>query len=142
MLDLYADRVPVDLIVLVDALARRGTLDDVGGETYLAELVAVTPTSVHAEYYAGIVRDHAMRRRLIAAGQEIVRIGYDTVPDPAEQLIRAEAAVQAAAGGLVAGTTETLGEVVAAYVATLDDGPPDFLRLGYPQLDERLGGLE
>src|SRR5690606_19167953 len=65
-----------------------------------------------------------------------------TVPDPAEQLIRAEAAVQAAAGGLVAGTTETLGEVVAAYVATLDDGPPDFLRLGYPQLDERLGGLE
>src|SRR5690606_39137785 len=71
-----------------------------------------------------------------------VRIGFDTTPDPAEQLIQAEAAVQAASRGLMAGSTETLGEVVADYIATLDDGPPDFLRLGYHQLDERLGGLE
>lgn len=142
MLDLYHERVPVDLITLVDELARRESVEEAGGEAYLAELIAATPTSVHAEYYAGIVRDHAVRRRLIAAGQEVVRIGFDTTPDPAEQLIQAEAAVQAASRGLMGGSTETLGEVVADYIATLDDGPPDFLRLGYHQLDERLGGLE
>lgn len=73
---MYRRRVPVDIVTLNDELESRGALSQ-NMVASLAELMTAVPTAVHAEYYAGIVRDHAMRRRLIQAAADIVKSGFD-----------------------------------------------------------------
>ena len=88
--DLYDRGEPVDTVTLADELAGRGKLEDVGGIVALSELVRLVPTSANALYYARIVADQALRRRLIDAGTEITRTGYDPERDVAEVVDNAE----------------------------------------------------
>ncbi|MDQ4045176.1 MAG: hypothetical protein M3173_06990 [Chloroflexota bacterium] len=97
ILNLYNRREPTDLITLVDELRRNDNLDDAGGETYLTELIAAVPTSVHVEYYGRIVERTATLRRLIEAGTDVVGIGYDDSLDIEEALDRSEQAIFAVA---------------------------------------------
>ncbi len=90
--DLYDRGEPVDPITLTDELDRRGMLSDVGGVVAVADLVARVPTAANALYYARIVAEHALRRRLIDAGTQITRLGYqaegaDDAVDSAEALV-------------------------------------------------------
>ena len=62
---------PVDLLILADALQRKGQITEAGGPLYLAELVNCVATSVNVQYHAGIVRDKAIRRRLIRNTQQL-----------------------------------------------------------------------
>ena len=87
---LYERREPRDFVTVCDELQRMQQLDEVGGETYIASLVNVTPTSVHAEHYGHIVERCAVMRRIISAASEIAAIGYDTQLDVEDALDRAE----------------------------------------------------
>jgi len=62
---------PVDLLILADALQLKGQITEAGGPLYLAELVNCVATSVNVQYHAGIVRDKAIRRRLIRNTQQL-----------------------------------------------------------------------
>jgi replicative DNA helicase len=81
----------VDPVVLREELMRAGDLEAVGGTDYVAELLDVVPTAANVEYHCRIVKDKALRRRLIQAGTEIVQAAYegpqdiDTLLDGAEQ---------------------------------------------------------
>ena len=68
---------PVDMLTLSAGLQDRGLLDKLGGQSFLAAIIDSTPTAANAEYHARIVRDKAIRRRLISAGNAIARMGYD-----------------------------------------------------------------
>lgn len=142
ILDLYYAKVPADLVALVNKLASGGNLEDSGGELYLAELIDATPTSVHAEYYAGIVAEYAQRRRLIHAAQQIVRSGYDTSISVDDLVVQAESEIQQASENRSSGTTEPLGTALDRYVTSLDAGPRTFTTFGYRRLDDLLGGME
>ncbi|MBA2528744.1 MAG: replicative DNA helicase [Euzebyales bacterium] len=91
--ELYDRGEPVDSVTLADQLEGRGLLDDVGGVVAIDEIVERVPTAANALYYARIVADHALRRRLIEAGTQITRYGYqpengvDEAVDASEQLI-------------------------------------------------------
>ena len=91
--DLYNRGEPLDTVTLADELDRRGTLDDVGGVVALTDIVARVPTAANALYYARIVSEQALRRRLIDAGTEITKLGYEPqqgvteAVDAAEQVI-------------------------------------------------------
>jgi replicative DNA helicase len=91
--DLYDRGEPVDAITLGDELGKRGTLDDIGGQVAIADILSRVPTSANALHYARIVAAHALRRRLIETGTQITRIGYDDTEgideavDTAEQLV-------------------------------------------------------
>lgn len=91
--ELYDRGEPVDPVTLADELERRGTIDDVGGVAAIDQVVRRVPTAANALYYGRIVADHALRRRLIDAGTEITRHGYepeqgvDEAVDAAERLI-------------------------------------------------------
>ncbi|GAB2464083.1 replicative DNA helicase [Xylanimonas ulmi] len=76
ILDLYGRGEPADGITVADELRRRGELERVGGAAYLADLVAGVPTAANAGYYARIVRERAVLRRLVEAGTRIVQLGY------------------------------------------------------------------
>ena len=81
---------PVDMLTLSAELADRGLLDKLGGQSFLAAVIDSTPTAANAEYHARIVRDKAIRRRLITAGNAIARMGYDESKELDELLEDAE----------------------------------------------------
>jgi replicative DNA helicase len=81
MVDLSARMEPIDLVTLADALKGRNELQDVGGATYLAELVERVPTAANVGYYARIVKDKAILRQLIRTTNEIAMRCYEA---PAE----------------------------------------------------------
>ena len=81
---------PVDMLTLSEELQRRGLLEKLGGQAFLASIVDSVPTAANAEYHARIVREKAIHRRLISAGNAIVRMGYDESKDLNEILEDAE----------------------------------------------------
>ncbi|MBA3233320.1 MAG: replicative DNA helicase [Propionibacteriales bacterium] len=76
ILDLYGRGEPADAITVSAELQKRGELGRVGGAPYLHTLISSVPTAANAGYYARVVRETAILRRLIAAGTKIVQLGY------------------------------------------------------------------
>ncbi len=94
ILELYGRGEPADTITLADELAKRGDLQRVGGQAYLHQLVQVVPTAANAGYYAEIVAERAVLRRLVEAGTRIVQMGYAQGEGDIEDVVnRAQAAV-------------------------------------------------
>lgn len=76
ILDLYGRGEPIDAITVGDNLNKHGQLDRIGGTTYLHTLISVVPTAANAGYYAVIVRERAILRRLVEVGTQITKLGY------------------------------------------------------------------
>ncbi|MFN8195972.1 MAG: replicative DNA helicase [Nocardioidaceae bacterium] len=76
IIDLYGRGEPADPVTVAAELGRRGELERVGGAPYLHTLSANVPIAQNAGYYAEIVREKAILRRLVEAGTKIVQIGY------------------------------------------------------------------
>ncbi|MFC7495520.1 MULTISPECIES: replicative DNA helicase [unclassified Nocardioides] len=76
IIDLYGRGEPVDMVTVAAELQRRGELQRIGGAPYLHTLSANVPIAANAGYYAEIVREKAILRRLVDAGTKIVQIGY------------------------------------------------------------------
>ncbi|WP_422772523.1 replicative DNA helicase [Plantactinospora sp. WMMC1484] len=97
VLDLYGRGEPADAITVAAALADSGDLARIGGAPYLHTLIASVPTAANAAYYARIVGERAVLRRLVEAGTRIVQLGYgsssgggrdvDDVVDLAQQAV-------------------------------------------------------
>jgi len=97
VLDLYGRGEPADAITVAASLADSGDLARVGGAPYLHTLISSVPTAANAAYYARIVAERAVLRRLIEAGTRIVQLGYgsaagggrdvDDVVDLAQQAV-------------------------------------------------------
>jgi replicative DNA helicase len=77
MVELYEQRQAVDPITLKEELRRTDRLEGIGGESYLADVIAAVPTTANIEYHARIVLENSVRRRLIAAGTQIVLDAYE-----------------------------------------------------------------
>ncbi|MCO1660313.1 replicative DNA helicase [Pseudonocardia humida] len=76
ILDLYGRGEPADAVTVSAELQRRGELIRLGGAPYLHTLIATVPTAANAAYYAEIVSEKAILRRLVEAGTRIVQLGY------------------------------------------------------------------
>jgi replicative DNA helicase len=94
ILDLYGRGEPADPVTVAADLTRNGELPRVGGAPYLHTLIASVPTAANAGYYAKIVRERAILRRLVEAGTRIVQMGYTTDGADVDEVVdRAQAAV-------------------------------------------------
>jgi replicative DNA helicase len=76
ILDLYGRGEPADAVTVSAELDRRGLLKRVGGAPYLHTLISTVPTAANAGYYAGIVAEKSLLRRLVEAGTRVVQYGY------------------------------------------------------------------
>ncbi|MDN4506029.1 replicative DNA helicase [Dietzia kunjamensis] len=95
ILDLYARGEPADAVTVAAELDRRGDLRRAGGAPYLHTLISTVPTAANAGYYAQIVAEKAVLRRLVDAGTRIVQFGYSGSEgaDVAEVVDRAQAEI-------------------------------------------------
>jgi replicative DNA helicase len=93
VLDLYGRGEPADAVTVAAELDRRGLLRRIGGAPYLHTLISTVPTAANAGYYAGIVAEKALLRRLVEAGTRVVQYGYAGAEgaDVAEVVDRAQA---------------------------------------------------
>ena len=139
---------PIDLVLLHDRLRRNKQLDDVGGVLYLTELWEAVPTGANAEYHAKLVRDTAMVRGLIHAGNEILRDSYDRTQSADELVAQAERKIMDIAKASMVGETKTLTEVIGDAFTRLDSriGKDNLsisgLATGYVDLDNLTAGMQ
>ena len=85
--------VPVELLALSEELRRNGILDEVGGAAYLATLMDGVPRNLNVEYYARIIKEKALLRRLILSSAQIITSSYEQKEDADEVLDAAQAAI-------------------------------------------------
>jgi len=81
ILEMYSKGEPSDPITVADHLKKKGILDEVGGKTFIHSLISNIPLAANAEYYAKIVRNHSILRKLIYAATEIATMGYEVPED-------------------------------------------------------------
>jgi len=128
-------------------LARGDRLEELGGAAYLSQLIASTPTSVHVEHYAGLVRRLAVFRRLIQAGGQIAALGFEGGPDVGAAVNKAEDVLYRLRDQDRPRDFAPLREVLSRYweEASLKEEPGGHLRAiptGFVDLDRQLGGLQ
>lgn len=80
----------IDALTLAEELERRSELEEIGGPTYLHDVLEAVPHAAHAKYYANIVREKFVQRSLISACSEILRDTYDAAQETEEILASAE----------------------------------------------------
>ncbi|HUR52148.1 MAG TPA: replicative DNA helicase [Mycobacteriales bacterium] len=94
VLDLYGRGEPVDAITVGAELTKNGDVGRVGGLPYLHTLMSSVPTAANAGYYAKIVAELAILRRLVEAGTRIVQLGYSAEGSEVDDIVdRAQQAV-------------------------------------------------
>jgi len=76
IIDLYGRGEPADAVTVAAELTRRGEMGKMGGAPYLHTLISSVPTAANAGYYAKIVAERAILRRLVEAGTRIVQLAY------------------------------------------------------------------
>lgn len=140
--NLHTHGEPVDAVTVSGELQRRGDLVRVGGAPYLHDLLAKVPTAANAAFYARIVRERGIARRLVEAGTRIVQMGYQGTDGDAdvENARREVDAVGRAVSGLRLISDELVGTVLALDEA-VESIPTPWADLNYIIGGLRPGGL-
>lgn len=93
IIDLFEKAQAIDLITASERLTLRGTLEKVGGLDYLANITAAVPTTSNAKYYAKIIEEKAILRRLIKASSDIINMSYEATEEVPYVLDQAEKSI-------------------------------------------------
>lgn len=147
ILDLYGRGEPADAITVSDELSKRGDLQRIGGQAYLHQLIQAVPTAANAGYYAQIVAERAVLRRLVEAGTRIVQLGYQQGGGDVEEIVNAaQAEVYAVADKRGGEDYNVLGDVLEETLNEIEvaSGRTDEMigvPTGFIELDELTHGL-
>ena len=146
IISLYGHGNPADAITVADELKGRGELTRVGGATYLHTLIASVPTAANAQYYAEIVKEHAVMRRLVEAGTKIAQLGYTSEGEVDSLVDQAQSEIYAITEGKVSTGYAPFSEVLDVAVAEIDanSNRPDGVYgvpTGFLDLDDLTAGL-
>jgi replicative DNA helicase len=146
ILELYGRGEPADPVTVSDLLAKRGELARVGGAPYLHTLLASVPTAANAGYYARIVRERAILRRLVEVGTRIVQLGYAGDGDADELVDRAQAEVYGVTERRVSEDFLPLSEIMPGALDEIEaigsrGGVMTGVPTGFADLDALTNGL-
>jgi len=139
---------PVDLITVTEELKKKGKLEYVGGEFYLAEINLKTPSAANIESHALIVLEKFLKRQLIEASGQILVNAYDDTADVLDEIDRAEAAIFKLAEKRFSKSYRKISELVhEAYelieqLSQRDSNVPSGVPSGIKGLDKILGGFQ
>ncbi len=146
ILDLYSRGEPADAITVANELTRRAEIARVGGAPYLHTLISSVPTAANAGYYARIVRERAILRRLVEAGTRIVQFGYAGDADADELVDRAQAEVYAVTERRTSEDYHSLSEIMPGALDEIEaigshNGMLTGVPTGFADLDALTNGL-
>lgn len=147
IIDLFSDNRDIDPVIVSGRLDRTNDLDRVGGGAYLHDLIQSVPTAANARYYAEIVSEKAVLRRLVDAGTRVVQLGYegdegaeiDAVIDRAQQEVFAVSQKNQSEDYAV--LADILDETMAELEMLNDGGIATGIPTGFKDLDDLTNGL-
>jgi len=145
LIDLYQEGQPPDVVLLRRELQRKELLDQVGGPQYLGRLLVATPSAANIEFYAKIVRDQFMLRRLIQACNESLEESFTDAFETKEVLDRAEQRIFNITQDRVSGGVEPLNKFLDAAVKQIEERDGNYLTgipTGFTELDDLLSGMQ
>ncbi|MFD3524342.1 replicative DNA helicase [Streptomyces sp. NPDC058653] len=146
ILDLYAKGEPADPITVAAELTRRGEITRVGGASYLHTLVQSVPTAANASYYAEIVHERAVLRRLVEAGTKITQMGYAADGDVDEIVNSAQAEIYAVTEQRTSEDYLPLGDIMEGALDEIEaigsrSGEMTGVPTGFTDFDSLTNGL-
>jgi len=147
---LAEDNQPFDVVTLAESLERSGDLDDAGGLPYLGTIAQDTPSAANILAYAKIVRENAVKRRLISVGTEIADSAFQPegrnsaeLLDDAERKVFEIADQMSKAGGGFQPIKSLLGLAVNRIETLFErDEPITGLATGFTDFDMMTSGLQ
>ncbi|GHB25174.1 replicative DNA helicase [Streptomyces viridiviolaceus] len=146
ILDVYAKGEPADPITIAAELTKRGEINKVGGASYLHTLVQTVPTAANAAYYAEIVHERAVLRRLVEAGTRITQMGYAADDDVDEIVNRAQAEIYAVTEQRTSEDYLPLGDIMEGALDEIEaigsrSGEMTGVPTGFTDFDSLTNGL-
>lgn len=146
ILDLYAKGKPADPITVAAELVKRGEITKVGGAPYLHTLVQSVPTAANASYYAEIVHERAVLRRLVEAGTKITQMGYAADGDVDDIVNSAQAEIYAVTEQRTSEDYLPLGDIMEGALDEIEaigsrSGEMTGVPTGFTDLDALTNGL-
>ena len=146
-LDLYQDRVPIDVLTVAERLKKTKKLKDLGGASFVTELTNKVPTAAHVEHYGRIVKDAATKRSLMTAASRLMDVSMDDSLAANEALDMAESEVFSLSQKHLAQSFTSVREALAESFDRLDElhKQGEGLRgisTGFNDIDSALAGMQ
>jgi len=149
MLDLYARNRPIDSITVREVIDDQKKLESIGGNVFLAELMASTFSSANIWQYAQIVKNKSVLRKLIRAGNEIIMHGHDEARDSTELLEKSEQALFKVTQSFIQNKLVPIKDILNARYeefAAIHADPElierNSISTGYESFNYKLGGFK
>ncbi len=147
MTSLYQKHSPIDLLTLTAELRAKKEIRSVGGAPYLTELTNFVPTASHAKAYAGIIKNCAVRRRLIEAGSRIAKAAHEENVQIDELIGTAEKELFEASNTIVKTDYVALESLLADAFDRMEElhrnkGALRGLKTGFHDLDKKTAGFQ
>lgn len=146
ILELFNENSAIDIVTVSDKLAQRDKLEAIGGVRYLAEAAAAVPTTKHVAYYSNIIKEKAMLRKLIKAGNSICELAYSGSDETSRILEQSEQLIFDVASGGEKSDIVPISDVVMETYRDLvenyrSDSKMNGLPTGFNELNDRTGGF-
>ncbi|MEI8344694.1 MAG: replicative DNA helicase, partial [Candidatus Omnitrophota bacterium] len=147
MVKLFDQSKAIDLVTLNEMIYKEGLTDAVGGSSYLGSLTTSVPTAANVGYYAKIVREKYILRKLISTATQIARDSYEATEDVNALLDRAERMIFDIASKKFSGGVVSLKEVVRNQIEIIDrlyqrKEHVTGIATGYHEFDTQTAGLQ
>ncbi|MFM1653513.1 replicative DNA helicase [Brevibacillus sp. B_LB10_24] len=147
MLDLYEKGEPVDLVTVTAELQDHKLLEEIGGVSYLTDLARSVPTAANIEYYARIVEEKALLRRLIRTATKIANDGYSREDEVGEIIADAERYILELGQNRNSGGFTSIRDVLMETYERIEllsqrRGEVTGIPSGYPDLDKMTSGFQ
>jgi len=144
--EMYDSGDKIDITLLVSKLRTAGHYENVGGAAYLGKLSACVPNAAHAVFYANIVSEKAVYRKLIASSTEILRDSYDQSSSAKELCAQAEQKIFAIMDGRSSQSVHSINDVLHEAMDRMEarlsgDYDSGGAETGFTNFDEMTGGL-
>ena len=146
-IQLYEDRVPVDVLTVSEKLKKRKSLKMVGGAGYLTDLVNRVPTAAHVEHYGKIVKDAAIKRLLLSSATRLVDLSLDEGCAADELMDKAESEIFSLSQRHISKSFTLVKDALAESFDRLDELHKQWEGLrgvptGFKDLDDCLAGMQ
>jgi replicative DNA helicase len=142
LLKLYEANRPIDAVLLREELAKRQLLEEVGGTAYLGAILSSVPSAAHGKHYAGIVREKALLRQLIAASNDILRDAYAPHEQADLVLDKAEKRIFDIAQKKVGNAMVPMETVLHEVFEMIENRGQRGVETGFFEMDDMLNGLQ
>lgn len=136
----------IDLITITDELERNNQLEEIGGVSYLTELMNAVTTTAHFDYYIEIVKDRALLRNLISVSNQIIIDCYSNPEDPQFLLDKAQQSIFEISQYKQEKGFVPIKDLIPESISMIEKsrahkGPISGISTGFVDLDEKITGL-